>query len=100
MMCATNILASALTISYLLGAPLIANTPLGVYLGLDLTSAATGGEVSAAMSFLGRHPAAWVDVLGFAACGACAPGDGHGDEEDVHDGAERVVVWTPVEFWA
>ncbi|KFY91836.1 hypothetical protein V498_05292 [Pseudogymnoascus sp. VKM F-4517 (FW-2822)] len=87
MMCATNILSSALTVSYLLVSPLIATTPLGVYLGLDLTSAATGGEVSAAMGFLGRHPAAWVDVLGFAACGACVACDRHGDEEDVYDGA-------------
>ncbi|OBT64865.1 hypothetical protein VE03_06462 [Pseudogymnoascus sp. 23342-1-I1] len=70
MMCATNILSSLLTISYLVIAPLIATTPLGVYLGLDLTSAASGGEVSAAIGFLGRHPGAWVDVLGFAACGA------------------------------
>lgn len=70
MMCATNILSSALTVSYLLLSPLIATTPLGVYLGLDLTSAATGGEVSSAIGFLSRHPAAWVDVLGFAACGA------------------------------
>ncbi|KFY73621.1 hypothetical protein V499_06311 [Pseudogymnoascus sp. VKM F-103] len=94
MMCATNILASALTISYLLISPLIATTPLGVYLGLDLTSAATGGEVATAMSFLNRNPAAWVDVLGFAACGACVAGDGHGDEEDVYDGVECAVVWT------
>ncbi|OAF58152.1 UDP-galactose transporter [Pseudogymnoascus destructans] len=70
MMCATNILASALTISYLMISPLIATTPLGVYLGLDLTSAATGGEFPTAMGFLNRNPAAWVDVLGFAACGA------------------------------
>ncbi|OBT77941.1 hypothetical protein VF21_04343 [Pseudogymnoascus sp. 05NY08] len=70
MMCATNILASALTITYLLISPLIATTPLGIYLGLDLTSAATGGEVATAMSFLNRNPSAWLDVLGFAACGA------------------------------
>lgn len=70
MMCATNILSSFLTITYLLLSPLLATTPLGVYLGLDLTSAATGGEVRAAIGFLGRHPGAWMDVLGFAACGA------------------------------
>ncbi|KFY35655.1 hypothetical protein V495_07990, partial [Pseudogymnoascus sp. VKM F-4514 (FW-929)] len=68
MMCATNILSSALTISYLLLSPLLATTPLGIYLGLDLTSSAsTGGE-----------------------CTAC---DGYGDEEDVYDGVECGVVW-------
>ncbi|KFY83355.1 hypothetical protein V500_10083, partial [Pseudogymnoascus sp. VKM F-4518 (FW-2643)] len=98
MMCATNILSSALTTTYLLLSPLLATTPLGIYLGLDLTSAATaGGEVSAAISFLGRHPGAWWDVLGFAACGACVAGDGYGDEEDVYDGVECAVVWTSVE---
>ncbi|OBT49572.1 hypothetical protein VE04_09883, partial [Pseudogymnoascus sp. 24MN13] len=70
MMCATNILASALTISYLLISPLIATTPLGMYLCRELTSAATGGEVLTALSFLNRDQAAGVDVLGFAACGA------------------------------
>jgi len=71
MMCATNMLATLLTSVYLAVSPAAAATPLGAYFGLDLSSASgAGGESAAAVAFLRRHPAAWVDVLGFAACGA------------------------------
>lgn len=73
MMCATNILATALTTLYLALSPYAAATPLGAYLGLDLSAAAAagaGGEFAAALGFLARHRGAWLDVLGFAACGA------------------------------
>lgn len=71
MMCATNILSTLLTTSWLTLSPFLASTPIGAYLGLDLSSASSsGGEFTAALNFLGRHPSAWFDVLGFAACGA------------------------------
>jgi UDP-galactose transporter B1 len=71
MMCATNILSTALTTGWLLLSPFLASTPVGAWLGLDLSAAAgSGGEFSAALAFLTRHPQAWIDVLGFCACGA------------------------------
>lgn len=71
MMCATNILSTLLTTLYLTLSPYVASTPLGAYLGLDLSIASgSGGEFAAALNFLQRNPTAWVDVLGFAACGA------------------------------
>jgi UDP-galactose transporter B1 len=71
MMCATNILSTTLTTSWLFFSPLLASTPIGTYLGLDLTPASSaGGEFVSALQFLSRHPKAWFDVLGFSACGA------------------------------
>ncbi len=71
MMCANAILSTTLTTMYLTLSPIIATTPVGAYLGLDLSSASSsGGEFSAALQFLQRNPAAWFDVIGFAACGA------------------------------
>lgn len=71
MMCATNILSTLLTTGWLTLSPFLAATPIGAYLGLDVSSASSsGGEFSAALHFLARHPTAWADVLGFAACGA------------------------------
>lgn len=71
MMCANAILSTTLTTLYLTISPFLASTPIGTWLGLDLSSASSsGGEFAAALQFLSRNPAAWVDVLGFAACGA------------------------------
>ncbi|CRK34735.1 hypothetical protein BN1708_006471, partial [Verticillium longisporum] len=35
-----------------------------------MDAAGGGGELAAALDFMARYPAVWVDVLGFAACGA------------------------------
>jgi len=68
MMCANNLMQTAVTASYLILSPWLVRTGLGEWLGMDLVGSA--GELDAALSFLGRHPAVWRDVLGFAACGA------------------------------
>jgi UDP-galactose transporter B1 len=65
MMCAQNIMATALTVSYLVVAPYIGPTAFGQYIGMD-----AGSELSAAISFIKQNPAVGWDVLGFAACGA------------------------------
>lgn len=67
MMCAQNIMSTALTVSYLIVSPYIAGTPLGSWLGLSPTG---GGELSDALSFVTSYPSVGWDVLGFAACGA------------------------------
>jgi UDP-galactose transporter B1 len=69
MMCANNLLSTALTLSYLGLSPYIIHTGLGEYLGMDLSSGG-GGEIASALGFMRRNPAVWYDVLGFAACGA------------------------------
>ncbi|EGY15006.1 hypothetical protein VD0002_g5720 [Verticillium dahliae] len=68
MMCANNLLSSALTAGYLVLSPWLVRTGLGAWLGMD--AAGGGGELAAALDFMARYPAVWVDVLGFAACGA------------------------------
>ncbi|KAI9809503.1 MAG: UDP-galactose transporter [Pycnora praestabilis] len=68
MMCAQNIMSTALTVSYLLASPSLTQTGWGGYLGMDLRSG--GGEVGQAMAFIGRYPVVGWDVLGFAVCGA------------------------------
>ncbi|KAK4244392.1 UAA transporter family-domain-containing protein [Corynascus novoguineensis] len=67
MMAANNLLGSVLTGGYLLLSPWLVKTPLGEWFGMDVTGG--GGELQAALAFLGRHPAVWRDVLGFALCG-------------------------------
>ncbi|KAJ4309398.1 UDP-galactose transporter [Neodidymelliopsis sp. IMI 364377] len=67
MMCAQNIMSTALTVSYLILSPYIAGTPLGSYLGLSPTG---NGELSDALAFVTTYPSVGWDVLGFAACGA------------------------------
>ncbi|KAL2074380.1 hypothetical protein VTL71DRAFT_8158 [Oculimacula yallundae] len=69
MMCANNIMSTLLTFSYLALSPYLVHTGLGEYLGMDLKSGG-GGEFSAALGFMARHPSVWYDVLGFAICGA------------------------------
>jgi UDP-galactose transporter B1 len=65
MMCASNIMCTALTLSYLLLQPFLASTPLGAYIGIS-----SSGELSEAWQFVSTYPAVGLDVLGFAACGA------------------------------
>ncbi|KAL2022308.1 hypothetical protein VTK56DRAFT_5706 [Thermocarpiscus australiensis] len=67
MMAANNLLSSAITGGYLLLSPWLVHTPLGEWFGMDVTGG--GGELASALAFLGRHPAVWRDVLGFALCG-------------------------------
>lgn len=66
MMSAQNLLSTLLTSSYLLLLPLLPPTLLST-LSIPVSSTA---ELTAALSFLQRHPAVLKDVLGFAACGA------------------------------
>ncbi|KAI9664135.1 MAG: UDP-galactose transporter [Trizodia sp. TS-e1964] len=69
MMCAQNILNTALTGAWMLLAPSLRQTGLGDWLGMDL--AARGqGEFGDALAFIQRNPGVGRDVLGFAACGA------------------------------
>ncbi|PSN68361.1 UDP-Glc/Gal endoplasmic reticulum nucleotide sugar transporter-like protein [Corynespora cassiicola Philippines] len=67
MMCAQNVMSTALTVSWLLVSPLIAATPIGGWIGLSATS---GGELKEALDFVTTYPAVGWDVLAFAACGA------------------------------
>lgn len=69
MMCANNIMSTAITLSYLFLSPYLVHTGLGEYLGMDITSSGSG-EFAAALGFLSRNPAVWRDVIGFAICGA------------------------------
>lgn len=66
MMCALNILSTALTSTFLMISPHLAQTGLGAYLGM------TGGddELARALGFIQRNPSVGWDVIGFAACGA------------------------------
>ncbi|KAF2194955.1 UDP-Glc/Gal endoplasmic reticulum nucleotide sugar transporter-like protein [Zopfia rhizophila CBS 207.26] len=66
MMCAQNIMSTALTVSYLFLSPYIVGTPLGSWLGLN----GSGGELKEALEFVTTYPAVGWDVLAFAACGA------------------------------
>ncbi|KAK2059423.1 UAA transporter [Colletotrichum caudatum] len=68
MMCANNLMSTAVTLGYLVLSPWLVHTGLGEYLGMDVAGSA--GELKAALSFMARYPAVWRDVLGFAACGA------------------------------
>ncbi|KAH9828889.1 UAA transporter [Teratosphaeria destructans] len=68
MMCALNVMSTAITTAYLLLSPYIAQTGVGHYVGMDLTKGA--GELQDALAFIQRHPAVGWDILGFAACGA------------------------------
>ncbi|KAF2875519.1 UDP-Glc/Gal endoplasmic reticulum nucleotide sugar transporter-like protein [Massariosphaeria phaeospora] len=67
MMCAQNIMSTALTVSYLLASPYLASTPLGAWLGQRPSS---GGELAEALDFVTSHPSVGWDVLAFSACGA------------------------------
>ncbi|KAI1143841.1 UAA transporter [Hypoxylon sp. FL0543] len=68
MMCANNLMSTAVTTAYLLLSPWLVHTPVGEWLGMDV--AGNAGELEAALGFMRRHPGVWADVLGFAACGA------------------------------
>ncbi|KAK8210219.1 UDP-galactose transporter [Zalaria obscura] len=66
MMCALNLLSTALTTGFLLLSPWLEQTGLGEYLGMKVG----GSELQAAVEFVRAHPQVGWDVLGFAACGA------------------------------
>lgn len=68
MMCANNMMATAVTAAYLLLSPWLVGTGLGRWFGMDVVAGA--GELAGALDFLARYPRVWWDVLGFAACGA------------------------------
>lgn len=65
MMVAQNVLATGLTISYLLLAPLL---PASISFGSATTK--DSNELAAALNFIAKHPSAFPDILSFAACGA------------------------------
>jgi UDP-galactose transporter B1 len=67
MMCAQNIMSTALTVTYLLLSPYLAGTSLGSWVGMPPSS---GGELKEALAFVTTYPAVGWDVLSFAACGA------------------------------
>ena len=67
MMCALNMMSTALMSGYLMLSPYIIHSGLGAYVGMDPKSA---GELQEALAFIQRHPSVGWDVLGFAACGA------------------------------
>ncbi|KAL2752541.1 hypothetical protein ACRALDRAFT_1083254 [Sodiomyces alcalophilus JCM 7366] len=68
MMCANNLVSSAVTSLYLLLSPWLVRLPVGEWLGMDV--AGSTGELASALAFMGRNPQVWFDVLGFATCGA------------------------------
>ncbi|KXJ94447.1 solute carrier family 35 member B1 [Microdochium bolleyi] len=68
MMCANNLMMSAVTASYLVLSPWLVHTGLGEWFGMDIAGSA--GELTEALAFLARYPSVWTDVLGFSACGA------------------------------
>ncbi|XXH05052.1 tyrosine/serine/threonine protein phosphatase [Hypoxylon texense] len=68
MMCANNLMSTAVTAAYLVLSPWLVHTGVGEWLGMDVAGSA--GELEAALGFMARHPGVWADVLGFAACGA------------------------------
>lgn len=71
MMCANNMMSSALSGLYLVASPWLVQTPLGEWFGMAEAVGGVGeGELAAALGFMARHPGVWKDVLGFAACGA------------------------------
>lgn len=65
MMVASNIMATALTASYLLVTPLVPKALVPAFLPVENTN-----ELASASRFLTAHPSVLRDVLGFAACGA------------------------------
>jgi UDP-galactose transporter B1 len=67
MMCAQNLISTALTVVYLFLSPYLASTPLGSWVGV---TAASGGELREALAFVTQHPSVGWDVFYFAACGA------------------------------
>jgi len=65
MMCAQNIMSTALTVSYLVLTPLLANMPFAAaYLGT------ASSELADALNFITTYPTVGWDVLMFSACGA------------------------------
>lgn len=68
MMCAQNIISTALTVSYLVLAPSLASTPLGSWVGLSGTGA--GNELAEAWRVATTYPSVGYNVLLFSACGA------------------------------
>lgn len=68
MMCANNLMSSAVMGVYLVLSPWLVQTGIGEWLGMDITGSA--GELTEALAFMARYPSVWTDVLGFAACGA------------------------------
>lgn len=69
MMCANNMMNSALSGAYLLFTPWLVSTKLGEWFGMA-EAVGGSGELNAALGFMARHPGVWRDVLGFAICGA------------------------------
>lgn len=65
MMCAMNVMSSALTAAYLLGAPYVAQTPIGAFLGMG-----SGNEMAQALDFVKKYPSVGYDVVAFGFCGA------------------------------
>ncbi|KAI5859328.1 UAA transporter [Durotheca rogersii] len=70
MMCANNLMSTAVTAAYLVLSPWLARTGVGEWFGMGVDVAGSAGELEAALAFMRRHPAVWADVLGFSACGA------------------------------
>ncbi|KAK8126690.1 UDP-Glc/Gal endoplasmic reticulum nucleotide sugar transporter [Apiospora kogelbergensis] len=68
MMCANNLMSTAVTAAYLILSPWLVQTGIGEWLGMDVAGSA--GELGEALQFMARNPSVWADVLGFAACGA------------------------------
>jgi UDP-galactose transporter B1 len=66
MMCAQNIMSTALTVGWLLVSPYLAGTPLAEWVGMT----GNAGELKEALDFVTKYPAVGWDVLAFAACGA------------------------------
>jgi UDP-galactose transporter B1 len=64
MMCAQNLISTAMSATYLISAPYLSTTAVGAWLGM------TTGELHEAVSFVQRYPTAGRDVLLFSACGA------------------------------
>lgn len=70
MMCAQNLISTALSTMYLFVWPWLSTaTPLASILGLPAASD-PGGELQSAIAFITRYPSVGYDILGFAACGA------------------------------
>ena len=66
MMCAHNLMSTAITVSYLLLAPYLAPTVLGQYLGMKPDS----NELRSALAFIRQYPQVGYDILLFAVFGA------------------------------
>lgn len=67
MMCAQNLISTALTVAYLYLSPYLAYTPLATWIG---PSSAGASELTSALAFIRQHPSVGWDVLAFAGCGA------------------------------